>query len=141
MYDAIKNVITSGRFELADLLGKMDKLWLQGSLTEAEHDELVALARAKHDPAGGYASLEQQLHDLRVRVDALEQAQAGDTEDAPTVDEYPAYKQPTHAGDAYYAGAKMTWTDGKRYVCTAPEGYAVTYGPDVLPNFWELIAE
>lgn len=138
MINAIKTVIASRRYELADLLGKIDKLWLQGGLTDADHDALAKLARDHHDPAGGYASLEQQLHDLTARVEALERTQA-DGEDAPDADEYPAYKQPTGAHDAYYTGSKMTYDDGKRYVCTAPEGYAVTYGPDILPNFWELV--
>lgn len=137
MINAIKTVITSGRYELADLLSKIDKLWLEGGMSGAQRDELVRMARDKHDPAGGYASLEQQLRDLTLRVEALEQARVQDDEAAGD-DEYPAWKQPTHAGDAYYTGSKMTWTDGKRYVCAAPEGYAVTYGPDILPNFWEL---
>jgi hypothetical protein len=135
MINAIKTVISSGRYELADLLGKIDKLWLQGGLSDADHDALVKQARDHHDPAGGYASFEQQIRDLTARVEALERG------NAPVVaDEYPAWKQPTHAGDAYYAGSKMTYIDGKRYNCIAPEGYAVVYGPDVLPNFWELIA-
>lgn len=138
MINAIKSVIASGRYELADLLGKIDKLWLQGGLTDADHDALIKQARDHHDPAGGYASLEQQLRDLTLRVEALEQARVQDDEAADD-DEYPAWKQPTHAGDAYYTGSKMTWTDGGRYICTAPEGYAVTYGPDILPNFWELV--
>lgn len=138
MINAIKTVISSGRYELADLLGKIDKLWLQGGLSDADHDALVKQARDHHDPAGGYASLEQQIRDLTARVKALEQARVQD--DEPVVeDEYPAYKQPTGAHDAYYTGSKMTWPDGKKYVCTAPEGYAVTYGPDILPGMWKAV--
>lgn len=136
MINAIKSVIASGRYELADLLGKIDKLWLQGGLTDADHEMLVKQARDHHDPAGGYASLEQQIRDLTARVEALERGNTPVVED-----DYPAWKQPTHAGDAYYAGSKMTYIDGKRYNCIAPEGYAVVYGPDVLPNFWEAVNE
>jgi hypothetical protein len=34
MYDIIKNVITSGSYELTDILKKIDTIWLQGTLTE-----------------------------------------------------------------------------------------------------------
>lgn len=33
----------------------------------------------------------------------------------------------------------MTYTDGKKYVCVAPDGYGVTYGPDVLPGMWKVV--
>ena len=36
MYQIIKSVIESGRYELADMLGKIDRTWLQGSITEEE---------------------------------------------------------------------------------------------------------
>lgn len=53
--------------------------------------------------------------------------------------EYPEWSQPTDATNAYYTGDKMTYTDGKKYICTAPEGYAVTFGPDVLPEYWQEV--
>ena len=59
--------------------------------------------------------------------------------EVPEKDEYPLWKQPTHAGDAYYNGDKMTYTDGFKYECIAPEGYAVTYGPDALPQYWRKV--
>lgn len=36
---------------------------------------------------------------------------------------------------------KMTYTDGKRYECIAPEDYGVTWGPDVLPNMWREVTD
>ena len=35
----------------------------------------------------------------------------------PETEEYPAWVQPTGAHDAYNTGDKMTYTDGKRYIC------------------------
>lgn len=34
MYEIIKSVIQSGRYELTDMLTKIDTLWVQGSLTD-----------------------------------------------------------------------------------------------------------
>lgn len=44
MYDIIKNVITSGSYELTDILKKIDTIWLQGTLTEEQRTELIDLA-------------------------------------------------------------------------------------------------
>ncbi|MDM8301398.1 hypothetical protein [Collinsella tanakaei] len=52
-----------------------------------------------------------------------------------------AGKKPTCAEDAYYTGMKMTYTDGKRYECIAPEDYGVTWGPDVLPGMWREVTD
>lgn len=45
MYEIIKDVIQSGRYELTDMLTKIDTLWVQSSLTDDEWTELIALAR------------------------------------------------------------------------------------------------
>lgn len=45
------------------------------------------------------------------------------------------YVPPTNAEDAYKAGEWMIWTDGLAYRCL---GNAVTFGPDVLPDAWEV---
>ena len=156
MYTIIKGVIEQQRYELADMLTKIDTEWVLSSLTSEEREELVSLARSKADPMGALpgvserlAALEVEMGEVQARVDALESAQGGgetggggegggEPEPEPA-DEYPAWHKPGSAKDAYYTGMKMTWTDGKRYVCTAPEGYGVTYGPDKLPDMWQLV--
>ncbi len=45
MYSIIKEVLIKGNYELVDVLNKINKLWIEGSLTEEERDELVNLAR------------------------------------------------------------------------------------------------
>lgn len=147
MYEQVKTVIKGKRFELKDMLRKIDVLWMQGSLTDEQKEELVNLARNDADMSKGYASTEQRLEALeafRAEIEAwkkqIEQSDempdAGGTEEDA---EYPPWKQPTDATNAYYNGMKMTYTDNKKYECIAPEGYGVTYGPDVLPNMWKLV--
>ena len=52
-------------------------------------------------------------------------------------EEWPEFKKPSSADDAYYAGAKITF-EGKHYICTAPAGYPCTYSPIEFPTYWEL---
>lgn len=135
--DTLRNHINTGNFELAGILRKIDILWTEGSLTDDEREEYKALARDKAPMEKGYAAYEERFLRLEERIKALEEAHRAETGETAEPEEYPAWITPTGAHDAYYAGAKMTWTDGLRYVCTAPEGYAVAYGPDVLPGYWQ----
>ena len=131
MYEVTKNVIQSGSYELADILTKIDTLWLQGSLTDAERQDLIQLARGKADPTHSYAPLQAQIDALAGRVKALEDA-AKSTDPESPVDEWPAYVQPTGAHDAYHNGDQVTY-NGARYICIAPEDVAVVWSPDAYP--------
>ncbi len=135
MYEVIKNVIRSGRYELADILTKIDTLWMHGSLTDAERLELIELARANADPSHSYAPLQAQIDALADRVAALE-GSVKPTDPEQPVEEWPAYVPPTGWHDAYFTGDKMTF-NGKRYTCIAPEGVAVVWSPDVYPDYWK----
>lgn len=139
MYEVVKNVIQTGSFELHDILAKIDTLWLQGSLTDAERLELIDMGRAKANPAHSYAPLQAQLDALAVRVKALEDAAAPADPETPA-DEWPEYVQPTGAHDAYYNGDKVTY-NGARYICTAPEGVTVVWAPDVYPAYWQAATD
>lgn len=155
MYKIIKAVIESKRYELEDMLKKLDSFWVQGSIADVEYEELVSLARMLALPENSYAGTQQrfdalykEIAELKARVSTLESAKnenSGDepTEenpDEPTVEDYPAYVAPTGAHDAYFAGAKVTY-NGARYVCVAPEGVAVVWNPDVMPSYWAEVIE
>lgn len=49
-YGAIKRIAASGRFVLADLRGKINTLWVEQDLTDAQRDELIELAETCIDP-------------------------------------------------------------------------------------------
>lgn len=135
MYEVIKNVIQSGSFELTDILGKIDTLWLQGSLTDAERLDLIEMARSKADPSNSFAPLQAQIDALAERVAKLEGKVEPADPDVPT-EEYPEYVQPTGSHDAYHNGDTVTFK-GKRYLCVALEGVAVVWSPEVYPSYWE----
>lgn len=155
MYEIIKAVILEGRYELSDLLKKIDTLWVQGSLTEEEKTELVQLAREEATPENSFAGIQKQMDTLYANVAEIAKQVGENTltiasikeklEEQGTVvpdpepepgEEYPEYVQPTGAHDAYHNGDKVTY-QGKKYHCIAPEDVAVVWPPDVYPAYWE----
>ena len=145
MYKIVKSVIEGKRYELKDMLTKIDTFWVQGSITEEEHNELVALARENALPENSYAGMQErmdamhkELEALKVRVKALENTTEDETEE--TTEDYPEYVAPTGAHDAYHAGDKVTY-NGEKYICVAPEGVAVVWNPDVMPSYWQKVTE
>lgn len=148
MYEIIKSVITSKSYELTDILKKIDTIWLQGTLTDDERMELIDLARTSADPEHSYAPLQKQIDTLYTNMtemgktilsltDRVAKLEGGSIT-PPETEEYPAWIQPTGAHDAYNAGDKMTYTDGKRYICQMD---GCVWGPDVYPAGWKLAEE
>ena len=144
MYEIVKNVITSGQYELTDMLKKIDTIWLQGALNDTQRTELIELARSRADPEQSYdiqkqlgtiftnlSEMGRAILELTDRVTKLE----GGSVTPPVVDEYPQFVQPTGAHDAYNTGDKMTYTDGKRYICQMDN---CVWGPDTYPAGWKL---
>ena len=147
MYDIIKTVISSGRYELSDMLGKIDTIWLQGGLTEEQRTELVELARQNALPENSYTSVQKQIDSIftnlgemaaaiRANTDAITTLQGG-TVIPPVQEEWPEYVQPTGAHDAYSTGDKVTW-NGKHYICRMD---GCVWDPDTYPQAWELVEE
>jgi len=140
MYTIIKSIIISGRYELADMLRKIDIIWLQGDISDAEKDELISLARENAVPENSYASLQNQIDSLYRNMEEMAQSIQDlrmSLESAePLQEEYPAWVQPTGAHDAYNTKDKMTYTDGKTYICKMD---GCVWGPDTYPAGWDLV--
>lgn len=143
MYNNVKNVIISKQYELEDMIKKIDVLWLQGDLSDEQKLELVNLARDNAIPDHSYAALQEQVNKLyeitsehAVKIAKLETGQ--EPEPQPEPEEYPEYKQPTGAHDAYHKDDKVTY-NGNHYICIAPEGVAVVWNPDTYPAYWKKV--
>lgn len=130
MYEVIKKVIESKRYELSDILTKIDTIWLQGSITDEQKAELVNMARTNADMQNSIDIL-AKLEELDKRVKALEEAKA-DVPDGETETTYPEYE----SGKYYYNGDKAM-ENGKVYVCTAPDGIPCVWSPSEYPAYWE----
>lgn len=118
----------SATFDLAEMLGKIDRHHIVGNLTDDEREKLIGLARGKADPSGGL-DLMAKLQDLENRVRTLEAYHAApDAGEDEAVEEYAP-------GKWYHAGDKVTY-DGKVYVCTAPDGVVCVWSPAEYPAYW-----
>lgn len=132
MYEIIKTVIESGRFELIDILKKIDIRWLEGEVTDEQREFLAALAREKANPADSIDVLEK-LKEMDERVRVLEKKYESQPEGTEECEEYVV-------GKWYYKDNKITFK-GKKYVCTAPDGVVCTWNPDEYPAYWKEVTE
>lgn len=128
MYEIIRNVIISKRYELSDMLKKIDTIWIQGSITEDERNELIRMAQDNADAQKSYNIMEK-LEELDRRMTAIEKQNS-----TLTSEEYPEYK----ADKWYYTDNTVTF-EGKRYVCIAPEGQVCAWSPSEYPTYWQEV--
>lgn len=128
MYEIIKSVIESGRFELCDMLKKIDVCWLQGDITDEQKSELVKLAQENADPAMT-ADVLKKLEEIDKRLKIVE-----DKLEKEPGEEYPEYVP----GKWYYKDDKITYK-GKKHICIAPDGVVCTWNPDEYPAYWQLV--
>lgn len=142
MYEIIETVINSGNFELNDIMKKIDIIWLQGGITDNERMQLIESARENAIPEASYAPLQEQIDVLAEKIagqeNRVEMLESSEPSVQPPVeeDEWPEYKQPTGAHDAYHVGDKITY-NGKHYVCKMD---GCVWTPDAYPAGWELQA-
>lgn len=140
MYDTIKDVIDSGRYEFNDMLHKIDTLWVQGDLDDDQRDELVELARENATPEQTYAPIQEQIDQAFAQISALDTRikalEAGGSEptDPDPEDEWPEWVQPTGAHNAYSNGDKITY-NGKHYISTMDGN---VWSPDAYPAGWQV---
>lgn len=113
-YEAIRQVIDMGGYNLHDMLLRIDILWMEHSLDATERDALKAYAREHAVPENSYATPEQRilaleiaLRDLEARVATLESS--GDEEQTDEQTQVSEWKQPTGAHDAYNTGDRVTF--------------------------------
>lgn len=144
MYDVIKNVIISKRYELLELLNKIDVLWVQGDLTDDQRVELIALAQ-KYAQVENSLDLMSKVEELDKRVKAIEAImfapdpeEPGEGED-PGESEEPVITYPEYeAGKWYYAGDIVTFGDTV-YECIAPDGVVCVWSPADYPAYWQAV--
>ena len=148
MYEVFKNVILSGRYELSDMLKKIDTMWIQGDISEEQKTELVGLAQDYAKPENSYEPLQNQIdslfknlgemaNELKVVTDRVSKLEGSEVVPEPPAEEYPQYKQPSGKHDAYNKGDKITY-NGKKYECIKNN---VVWNPDEYPKSWQEMVE
>lgn len=131
MFKEVTAVIEAGGYDLADLLRRIDVLYVGGRLTDEEREELVGQAREKAEPDAQLPSLTERVGALELRMAALEQGtyQPSEPEGDP---EWPEWVRPTSKDEYYHKGDKVTF-EGEHYVCNKNN---VTASPAENPKSW-----
>lgn len=129
MYNAVKNVIANKGYDLKDILKKIDVLWVKGSLSDEQREELITLAR---DNANAQNSINvmEKLEEMDKRIIEIEKIVFAETEEPEySVNEY-------EVGKWYYAGDEVVF-EGDTYTCIAPDGVVCTWSPAEYPEYWQ----
>ena len=136
MFDIIKSVIENRAYELRDMLYKINKMYIESTITEEQKTELDEMARTNANAEKSYTDNTKQietifaeLENIKARLDKLEGVEP------PTEEEYPEYVQPSGAHDAYNTGDKITF-EGKKYTCKMD---GCVWSPKDYPQAWEEV--
>jgi hypothetical protein len=127
MYSVIKNVISTGGYDLTSILKKINSVWFEEQISDEEKAELTELAR---NGANVNASIDiiKKLLEIEKRITALEGNNDNSTED------YPKFV----VGKTYYNGDNCSF-NGVNYTCIAPEGAVCVWSPTDYPAYWEAV--
>ena len=154
MFNIFKNVIETSDFDLRDILNKIEESYIKSSLSKEEQEELEEMARKHAKPENSYADVQKQIDDLAQKIKELQETvnanaqgmsaikeaveKLGGTITPPAeqpTEEYPEYKQPTGAHDAYKIGDKITF-EGNKYVCQMDN---CVWSPTEYPTGWKKV--
>lgn len=132
MKKVFKTAIERGGYDLTGLLKNIDKYHIEGKLTDADRDELYALAREGAKPENSVDVMAVIL-DLRDRVVALEKAGNNPNASEEKLTKYVA-------GMIAKRGERYLFK-GVVYTCIAPEGVACVWTPEGHPAYWQADTE
>ena len=154
MFKIFKNVIENSDFDLRDILKKIEESYIKSDISEEEKTSLESLAREKAKPENSYASLQEQIDELYSELNTLKSTVEANAQgmsalketveelggtvtepEIPVAEEYPEYKQPSGAHDAYKIGDKITF-NGKKYICKLDN---CVWSPAEYPVAWEEV--
>lgn len=133
MNDIIKNVIKSKRYDLGELLTKIDTLWVQGSITEEQRLQLILDAQNNAMVENSIDVL-KSLYELNRRVTEIEKKLA----DAPKEDETETPTYPPYEAGKWYQNGDIVEIDGLVYKCISPIDTVCVWSPYEYPAYWEI---
>lgn len=134
MKNVFKTAIERGGYDLSRMLKNIDTYHIECTLTDADREELYALAREGAKPENSadiltkLAEHDKEIAELKKLLAAGNFGDAGAAEE--TVEEYVP-------GKWYYNGNKCRF-EGKTYICTAPDGVVCVWSPAEYPAYWEV---
>ena len=118
MYEILKSVISAGGYKLADIQHKVKKLYILGDLTEAQMDELLAMASGGISADAERPETLALIQTLAEKVKALEARMAAyDGGNGEEQVDYPTWKPWDGISKDYQKGAivshngELWWSD------------------------------
>lgn len=112
MFNVIKSAISAGGYKLTEIQNKIRKFYMMGNLTEAELDELLALASdgvsvdaERPETLTLIQNLAAEIEALKARVQALE---GGENPEQPDQPEYEEWKPWDGISNKYQKGAVVS---------------------------------
>lgn len=158
MYEIFKSVITSKSYNLEQMIKKINTRWVEGTLTEEQREELIALAQTNADPSQSNAPLQKQIEEISKKQIALEDTveklsatvqkiketvESGGTvvpdPEPPVTEEYPAWEPYNGIPPVpYQVGSKVTH-NGKKWESMVPNN---VWEPGVFgvdQNIWKEV--
>ena len=146
MFATFQTIINAGDYDLADLTERIKTMYAMGELSEEEMKQLLEQAQTNAKPDDSYAPLAERVKAIEewettveARLAKLESGSSTDPgehgEPEEPADEWPEYKQPTGAHDAYHVGDKITYK-GNHYTCIYD---GCVWTPDEYPQGWQLV--
>lgn len=143
MFATFQTIINAGGYDLANLTERIKTLYALGELSKEEMEQLLEQAQANAKPDDSYAPLADRVKAIEEWMTTVEERLAKPESGSSTdlgepeepADEWPEYKQPTGAHDAYHVGDKITY-NGKHYTCVLD---GCVWTPDEYPQGWQLV--
>lgn len=144
MYNVVRNVIQSKKYELKDILAKVDTLWVQGSITEEQRLSLISDAQNNAMVENSIDVL-KSLYELNRRVTELEkqleELKTNTDSDIPTEEETEAITYPPYVAGKWYQNGDIVSFEEKNFKCIAPIGTVCVWSPTEYPAYWVELVE
>lgn len=126
MKEIIMEVIVSGVYNLADVLRKIDTMWVQSSITDDDRQELIQAAQEHANPSYCYSPLQDQINAAVKRIDKLVsdvsvlratvEKLGGEVQEPDTPDEWPAWYAWDGVGLSPWQKDSKCTHNGKKWV-------------------------
>lgn len=149
MYEVLKRTIIASGYNLEDMIAKISKFYAYGQITEAQYDELTALAYQYVTPDAQKADLETRIEsiqkhilELEARIKALEEGATPDPQPEPEPVEIPEWQawDGVKYPPGYQTGEKVT-KDGKIWESQIDNNIYVPGAPGIYDNIWKEVTE
>ena len=137
MYELIKSIILAGGYKLEDIQHKVQKLYILGTITESQMDELFTLASAGVSTDAERPDTLEMFQAMSQRIDGLEERLAALEGKEPEPEEYEEWKPWDGVSNKYQLGAIVSH-NGKLWESTFSGQNVWEPGAPGTDSLWKL---